>query len=115
MLSTSYDAATGFAVAKLELRAREREHGAELGVGHRRDGDATAADHLHLRQDRMLLELREGDRLAELLHGLDVDDAPILVGRRILIGSLRDARDTHDLLAFARMVEEQEISLLHRA
>src|SRR6185295_6112275 len=65
----------------------------------------------------MRLCLREADRHLQLLDGLDVDGAPIIVpalATRVLVGGLRDARDADDLLAVGRVVVEAEVALLHR-
>src|SRR5579872_5939344 len=95
---------------------RQLQKGIELIAGHRHHREAWLTDEQHALEDAVGLHGGERDGMLERAHRLDLHGAPVFsLGGRIRKGLARDLRQTDDLLALVRVIEEAAVALLHGA
>src|SRR6056297_309060 len=98
------------------LQTAHVAHDTPLGLGHRLHRQAGVLHQHHLGQILPRLDLVEGHRGRQRLHGIDIDALPSVVirgGIRMRLGDHFD--DTHDGLFGLRVVEEPQVAHLHLA
>src|SRR5437773_9320468 len=110
-------AAAGKGWPASDLRLSELQDAREVFARHGRDREPGLLEERQAVERRIGLHLRERYGRRQRLDRHEVDGGPVssLVARRIWVRLAFHPRDAHDGLVVARMIEEDEVSLLHLA